>query len=94
MDKERKNYLFVVKEREKCVYRRGYTIVRRYYEKGRFRANKGYFRAFLRVAIYLPISPLGMLRTAYLGQKRKVPNLILFNTIIIAICNFIYIFAV
>ena len=33
MDKETKNYLFVVKEREKCVYRRGYTIVRKHYEK-------------------------------------------------------------
>lgn len=33
MDKERKKYLFVVKEREKCVYRRGYTIVRKHYEK-------------------------------------------------------------
>ena len=33
MDKERKKYLFVVKEREKCVYRRGYTMVRRHYEK-------------------------------------------------------------
>lgn len=78
MDKERKNYLFVVKEREKCVYRRGYTIVRRYYEEGRFRANIGYFRAFLFVAIYLPVSPLGALKTAYLGLKQKVHN---FNTI-------------
>ena len=33
MDKERKKYLFVVKEREKCVYRSGYTIVRKHYEK-------------------------------------------------------------
>lgn len=33
MDKETKNYLFVVNEREKCVYRRGYTIVRKHYEK-------------------------------------------------------------
>lgn len=33
MDKERKKYLFVVKEREKCIYRRGYTIVRKHYEK-------------------------------------------------------------
>ena len=33
MDKERKKYLFVIKEREKCVYRRGYTIVRKHYEK-------------------------------------------------------------
>ena len=33
MDKQKKKYLFVVKEREKCVYRRGYTIVRKHYEK-------------------------------------------------------------
>ena len=33
MDKETKNYLFVVKEREKCVYRRRYTIVCKHYEK-------------------------------------------------------------
>ena len=33
MDKERKKYLLVVKEREKCIYSRGYTIVRKHYEK-------------------------------------------------------------
>ena len=63
-------------------------------EKGRIWANRGHFRAFRLMAIYLPISPLGTLKTAYFGQKRKVPNLILFNTIIFAICNLIYIFAV
>ena len=62
--------------------------------KGRIWANRSYFRAFLFVAIYLPTRLLGTLKTAYFGQKRNVPNLILFNTIIIAICNFIYIFAV
>ena len=61
--------------------------------KGRFRANIGYFRAFLFVAIYLPIRLLGTLKTAYFRLKRNVPNLTLFNCIIIAICNFIYIFA-
>lgn len=74
MDKERKNYLFVVKECEKCVYRCGYTIVRKHDEKVRIWANKGYFRAFSRLAIYLPVSPLGTLKTAYLGLKRDVPN--------------------
>lgn len=74
MDKERKKYLFVVKESEKCVYRCGYTIVRKRDEKGRFWANKGYFRAFFSVAIYLSVSPLGTLKTAYFRQKRKVPN--------------------
>ena len=33
MDKQKMKYLFVVKEREKCVYRRGYAIVRKHYEK-------------------------------------------------------------
>lgn len=33
MDKERKKYLFVVKESVKCIYRCGYTIVRKQYEK-------------------------------------------------------------
>lgn len=45
------------------------------------------------MAIYLPTSLISTLKTAYYRQKRKVPKLILFNTIIIAICNFIYIFA-
>lgn len=74
MDKERKKYLFVVKESVKCIYRCGYTIVRRYYEKGRFWANRGYFRVFLFVAIYLPTSLISTLKTAYFKQKRKVPN--------------------
>lgn len=43
-------------------------------KKGYFWANKGYFRAFLRVAIYLPVSQLGTLKTAYLRLKRNVPN--------------------
>ena len=43
-------------------------------KKGYFWANKGYFRAFLRVAIYLPILLLGTLKTSYLELKRKVPN--------------------
>lgn len=33
MDKARKKYLFVVKESVKCIYRCGYTIVRKQYEK-------------------------------------------------------------
>ena len=74
MDKETKKYLFVVKEREKRVYRCGYTIVRKHDEKGRFWANRSYFRAFRLMAIYLPTSPLGTLKTAYLGLKRNVPN--------------------
>ena len=43
-------------------------------EKGRIWANVGYFRAFLFVAIYLPVSLLGTLKTAYFRLKRKVPN--------------------
>lgn len=74
MDKQKKKYLFVVKESVKCIYRCGYTIVRKHDEKGRFWANRGYFRAFRLMAIYLPVSPLGTLETAYLGLKRKVPN--------------------
>ena len=33
MDKARKKYLVVVKESAKCIYRCGYTIVRKQYEK-------------------------------------------------------------
>lgn len=33
MDKQKKKYLFVVKESVKCIYRCGYTIVRKHYEK-------------------------------------------------------------
>lgn len=33
MDKARKKYLFVVKESVKCIYRCGYAIVRKQYEK-------------------------------------------------------------
>lgn len=62
-------------------------------EKGRIWANKGYFRAFLSLAIYLTILLLATLKTAYFRLKRNVPNLTLFNSIIFAICNFIYIFA-
>ena len=62
--------------------------------KGRFWANKGYFRAFSRLAIYLPVSLLGTLKTAYFRQNGKYLILVLFNTIIFAICNFLFIFAV
>lgn len=33
MDKQKKKYLFVVKESVKCIYGCGYTIVRKQYEK-------------------------------------------------------------